>query len=179
MKSVERLVTEHDLIERGLSLLEDAIIKIEDGQTVPDGFSAWVVRFFQQFADEFHHAKEEDVFFPVLKERGVLEQGGPIGVMLYEHGLSRDCVSRMREASQTNPFDSRKFVEAAKQYVPLLHEHIFKENNVLFRVAERVMSAADDADVTSKFLQVEQERGLSNQYAVYRNQVSQWEKSFR
>ena len=41
------------------------------------------------------------------------------------------------------------------------------------------MSEADDADVTSKFLQVEQERGLSNQYAVYRNQVSQWEKSFR
>ena len=103
MKSVERLVAEHDLIERGLSLLEDAIIKIEDGQALPDGFSAWVVRFFQQFADAFHHAKEEDVFFPVLKERGILEQGGPIGVMLYEHGLSRDCVSRMREASQAKP----------------------------------------------------------------------------
>ena len=179
MKSVERLVAEHDLIERGLSLLEDAIIKIEDGQALPDGFSAWVVRFFQQFADQCHHAKEEDVFFPVLKERGILEEGGPIGVMLYEHRLGRDCVSRMREARQTVPFDSRKFVEAAKRYVPLLHEHILKENNVLFRVAEQVMSEADDADVTIKFLQVEQERGLSDQYAIYSNQVSQWEKSFR
>jgi hemerythrin-like domain-containing protein len=179
MKSVERLMAEHELIERGLSLLEDAIIKIEDGQALPDGFSLWVVGFFQQFADECHHAKEEDVFFPALKQRGILEKGGPIGVMLYEHGLGRAWVSRMREASQTVPFDSRKFVEAAKQYVPLLHEHILKENNVLFRVAEQVMSEADDADVANKFSKVEQERGLSNRYAVYSNQVSQWEKSFR
>jgi hemerythrin-like domain-containing protein len=179
MKSVERLMAEHELIERGLSLLEDAIIKIEDGQALPDGFSEWIVRFFQQFADQCHHAKEEDVFFPVLKQRGIPEKGGPIGVMLYEHELGRDCVGRMREASQAKPFDSRKFADAAKQYVPLLHEHIFKENNVLFRVAERVMSEADDADVISKFSQVEQERGLSDQYTVYSNQVSQWEKSFR
>ena len=178
MKSVERLMSEHDLIERGLSLLEDAIIKIEDGQALPDGFSEWVVRFFQQFADQCHHAKEEDVFFPVLKQRGIPEQGGPIGVMLYEHELGRDCVRRMQEASQTQPFDSHKFAEAAKQYVPLLHEHIFKENHVLFRVAERVMSEADDDDVTSKFSQVEQERGLSDQFAIYSDEVSQWEKSF-
>src|SRR5271157_2080725 len=103
MKSVERLMAEHELIERGLSLLEDAIIKIEDGQALPDGFSAWVVRSFQQFADQCHHAKEEDVFFPVLKQRGSLEKSGPIGVMLYEHRLGRDCVSRMREARQTVP----------------------------------------------------------------------------
>ena len=179
MKSVDRLMVEHDLIERGLSLLEKAVIRIENGQVLPDGFSAWVVRFFQQFADQCHHAKEEDVFFPALKQRGIPEQGGPIGVMLYEHALGRDCVSRMREASQTQPFDSHKFAEAAKQYVPLLREHIFKENNVLFRVAERVMSEADDAYVTSKFSQVERERELSDQYAIYSDEVSQWEKSFR
>jgi hypothetical protein len=105
MKSVERLMAEHELIERGLSLLEDAIIKTEDGQALPDGFSEWVVRFFQQFADQCHHTKEEDVFFPVLKQRGILEKGGPIGVMLYEHELGRDCVSRMREASQARTVD--------------------------------------------------------------------------
>jgi hypothetical protein len=33
-------------------------------------------RFFQQFADQCHHAKEEDVFLPVLKERGLPDQRG-------------------------------------------------------------------------------------------------------
>ena len=81
------------------------------------------------------------------------------GYVLHEHVLGRDCVGRMLEASQMQPFDSRTFAEAARQYIPLLRQHIFKENNVLFRMAERVMSDADDADVTSRFSQVEQERG--------------------
>jgi hemerythrin-like domain-containing protein len=68
---------------------------------------------------------------------------------------------------------------SGKQYVPLLDERFIKENNVLFRRAKRVMSEADDAYVTSRFLQVEQERGLSDQYAIYSSQASQWEKSFR
>jgi hemerythrin-like domain-containing protein len=39
------------------------------------------------------------VFFPVLKQPGIPEQGGPIGVMPHEHVQGRDCVGRMREAS--------------------------------------------------------------------------------
>ena len=65
---------EHDLIERGLSLLEKAVARLEAGQSLPEGFPQWAPRFFQQFADQCHHAKEEDVFFPVLKQRGIPEQ---------------------------------------------------------------------------------------------------------
>lgn len=67
MKSVERLMAEHELIERGLVLLEKAVERIDAGQTLPEDFPVWATRFFQQFADKCHHAKEEDVFFPVLK----------------------------------------------------------------------------------------------------------------
>ncbi len=59
--------------------------------------------------------------------------------MLHEHVLGRDCVARMREASQAQPFDAHTFSDAARQYIPLLRQHIFKENNVLFRMAERVL----------------------------------------
>jgi hemerythrin-like domain-containing protein len=118
------------------------------------------------------------VFFPVLKQRGIPEQGGPIGVMLHEHVLGRDCVGRMREASQARPFDARTFADAARQYIPLLRQHIFKENNVLFRMAERVMSEADDADVTGRFSQVEQERGLTGLDENYASDVARWEQTF-
>jgi hemerythrin-like domain-containing protein len=175
MKSVECLMAEHELIERGLSLLEKAVVKIDAGQPLPDGFSAWAARFFQQFADQCHHAKEEDVFFPVLKQRGIPEQGGPIGVMLHEHVLGRDCVGRMRDASQAQPVDAHKFAEAAKQYIPLLRQHIFKENNVLFRMAEQVMSEADDAHVMGRFSQVEQERGLTGWHENFANEMASWE----
>jgi hemerythrin-like domain-containing protein len=177
MKSVERLMGEHELIERGLVLLEKAVARINAGQPLPEGFPAWVARFFQQFADKCHHAKEEDVFFPVLKQRGIPEQGGPIGVMLHEHVLGRDCVGRMLEASQVQPFDSRTFAEAARQYISLLRQHIFKENNVLFRMAERVMTETDDADVTSKFSQVEKERGLTGWSESFTSDMARWAKA--
>jgi hemerythrin-like domain-containing protein len=178
MQSVERLKAEHDLIERGLALLEKAVTCLDGGQPVPEGFPQWAPRFFQQFADQCHHAKEEDVFFPVLKQRGIPEHGGPIGVMLHEHVLGRDCVGRMRQASEAQPFDTRTFAEAARQYIQLLRQHIFKENNVLFRMAERVMSEADDTDVTSRFSQVEQQRGLTGLQEGFAGDVVRWEQAF-
>jgi hemerythrin-like domain-containing protein len=179
MKSVERLMAEHELIERGLVLLDKAVARIDAGQPLPDGFSAWAARFFQQFADKCHHAKEEDVYFPVLKQRGIPEPGGPIGVMLLEHVLGRDCVGRMNDASQAQPVDAHKFADAAKQYIPLLRQHIFKENNVLFRMAERVMSEADDAGVTSRFSQVEQERGLTGWHESFASEIVSWEQTLK
>jgi hemerythrin-like domain-containing protein len=45
MKAVERLMNEHELIERGLSLLEKAVARIKAGQSLPDGFPQWTARF--------------------------------------------------------------------------------------------------------------------------------------
>jgi hemerythrin-like domain-containing protein len=59
----------------------------------------------------------------------------------------------------------------------LLRQHIFKENNVLFRMAERVMSEADDADVTSRFSEVEQERGLTGSNDSFASEAVRWEQT--
>lgn len=179
MKSVDRLVEEHDLIERGLNLLEKSVSLIESGQSVPDGFPKWSPGFFAQFADKCHHAKEEDLFFPLLKERGIPEEGGPIGVMLHEHDLGRDCVRRMREASEGDEFDATTFATTAKEFIPLLREHIFKENNVLFQMAGNVMSEADDADIDAKFNQVEQERDLAGMHERFDSEVTGWEEKLK
>jgi hemerythrin-like domain-containing protein len=64
MKSYGRPKAEHDLIKRGLTLLEQAVGRIDAGQPVLESLPQWAPRFFQQLADKCHHAKEEDVFFP-------------------------------------------------------------------------------------------------------------------
>ena len=179
MKSVDRLVAEHDIIERGLNLLEKAVARIESGQPMPDGFSAWAPDFFAQFADKCHHAKEEDLFFPLLKERGIPEEGGPIGVMLHEHDVGRDCVRRMREASEADGFDAARFATAAKEFIPMLRQHIFKENNVLFQMASNVMSEADDANMDARFTQVEAERALAGMHERFDAEVARWEEELK
>ncbi len=177
MQSVNRLVAEHDIIEQALTLLETAAARIESNQPVPEDFVRWAPEFFSRFADGCHHAKEEDLFFPLLKERGIPEEGGPIGVMLNEHVLGRDCVRRMREASERAEFDGAQFVTAAREFVPLLRQHIFKENNVLFKMAENVLSEADDGLLCDQFTEVEQEREQAGLHEKYSAEVSDWEKT--
>ena len=179
MKSVDRLVAEHDIIERGLVALERAVSRIESGEPIPDDFTKWAPDFFAQFADKCHHAKEEDLFFPLLKERGIAEEGGPIGVMLHEHDVGRDCVRRMREASEADEFDSAMFATAAREFIPLLRQHIFKENNILFQMAGKVMSEADDANMDDQFTQVERERDLTGMHRRCDAEVARWEEELK
>jgi hypothetical protein len=114
----------------------------------------------------------------LLIKRGISEPGGWVDEMLHQHALGRDDVDRMREASHTRPFDPLKFAGAARAYIPRLRHHIYSEFHSLFFPAGWVMTEADDADVTSKFSQIERKRGLSGHFAVYSNDVSQWEKLF-
>ncbi len=175
MKSVDRLIKEHDLIERGLTLLEASAARIASGQAIPDGFASWAAGFFSEFADRCHHAKEEDLFFPLLHERGIPQEGGPIGVMLHEHDLGRSCVQRMKQAGAAQPFDATLFATAAREFVPLLRQHIFKENNVLFRMAGSVLTEDDDAEMDRQFSAVEQERELDGLYDRCEREISRWE----
>ena len=176
MKSIDRLVAEHELIERGLDLLEKCARLLASDQPAPDEFVRWAPGFFAEFADRCHHAKEEDLFFPRLKERGIPEQGGPIGVMLHEHEVGRDCVRRMRDSSAGDPFDQTQFCTAAREFIPLLRQHIVKENQVLFQMAASVLTADDDRDLDARFSEVEQQRDLSGRYDQYLADVVRWEQ---
>ncbi len=178
MKSVDQLVAEHELIEQGLALLEKAIALVEAGKPVPEEFPDWITRFFRQYADQAHHAKEEDLFFPLLVERGIPKEGGPVGVMLQEHILGRDCMERMRKAFSSGSFDGALFAQAAKEYVALLRQHIFKENNILFKMAEQVMREGDDQALCDQFAMVDRQRGVDDLSDRYRAEINSWEERF-
>jgi hemerythrin-like domain-containing protein len=178
VEALDLLKQEHDVIERVLDLLQKAVARIEAGQPVPEGFQSWSVQFFRQFADRCHHGKEEDILFPLLEQRGIPRDGGPIGVMLNEHVIGRDCVGRMDQAASVSPPDDKTFAVAANEYIPLLRQHIFKENNVLFQMARQCLSEQDAADTMEKFRSVEEEKGGPEFHERYEAEVEQWEEAF-
>ena len=93
--------------------------------------------------------------------------------------MGRDCVGRMREASEQDGFDAAKFKTAAKEFVPLLRQHIFKENNILFKMAGNVLSDADDDYMDGKFTEVEQERELAGLHERFEAEVFLWEGAMK
>ena len=57
---------EHDAILKMLDATEQAARRIESGQTVAPETLQGLLEFFQLFADQCHHGKEEDLLFPLL-----------------------------------------------------------------------------------------------------------------
>jgi hemerythrin-like domain-containing protein len=159
-----------------LTLLEEAIDRIRRGETLPEGFDVWTLDFIRNFADGCHHAKEEDVLFPLLELRGIPRQGGPIGCMLHEHDLGRQCVAKMSAAiSAGNP---EAFADAAESYVTLLRQHIFKEDHVLFHMADMFLTPEDDAGAVARFKNTEIEPARRGQHARFLADVDRWECVF-
>ena len=114
------------------------IAHLEAGETVPADELLGILDFLKTFADKCHHGKEEDILFPALESAGMPRDSGPIGVMLHEHTLGRGHIREMETALAGNE-NHRAFVAPALNYIELLTQHIAKENNVLFPMAERLL----------------------------------------
>jgi len=174
MQATAILRQEHELIEQALDLLDCHLQRHASGQSLDWPFARWLIDFIVNFADGSHHAKEETVLFPILERRGVPRQGGPIGCMLHEHEIGRLCVARMRRA-QGNQADD-EFVQAAREYADLLRQHIFKENNVLFRMADACLSPEDAQQIAQGYQIGDAKEGRQNLAEEYARQLAHWER---
>lgn len=95
--------------------------------------------------------------------------------MLHEHELGRASVRQMAGALERGEWSA--FADAAEEYVQLLRQHIFKENNVLFRMADGCLHAEDDADAVARFHAAEEATG-HGVHECYVQDVARWEKAF-
>ncbi len=152
------LKREHRVIERVLRVLETLVARSEQGEGFEVESLNQCVEFFRLFADACHHAKEEDLLFPVLEERGIPRDGGPIGVMLYEHSQARMMTQQMGAALRAfeggDGGAEARFRDTARQYLTLLTNHIYKEDNVLFNMGDHMMTEADQTLLCGRFGEV-------------------------
>lgn len=145
------MVEEHQLILRMIALLEKDVALAEAGR-----FSDWsffldgALPFIKDFADHFHHAKEEDVLFKALVANGMPRDNSPVAAMLMEHDHGRSFVRGMELAARrllaSEPAVATEVVAAlaenARGYAALLRDHIEKEDTILYPLAERVLPEA-------------------------------------
>ncbi len=180
MHSIDALKQEHRFIERGLEVLKSMAHRLEQGESVPADKVQALLEFFRIFADKCHHAKEEGLLFPQLEAKGIPREGGPIGVMLYEHDEGRAFIRQMTEAANNLSDGSARgqFVQAAHGYMELLRGHIDKEDNVLFLMAERVLSADDDRRLVDAFERHEREEMGEGVHERFHQFIHQLEQEF-
>jgi hemerythrin-like domain-containing protein len=165
-----------------LRVLDQDAKRLEAGTRVDTADLEAIVDFIRGFADRCHHGKEEDLLFVAMEEAGIPRQGGPIAVMLHEHTLGRDYVRGMAEAIA--PYrageagSAARIAENARGYAALLTQHIYKEDNILYPMADRVLSAAKQAELLEGFERVERERVGPGKHEEYHALLDRLEATY-
>ena len=163
VSATQVLRDEHQVILAVLDCLTALTDQARKGGELDSDAFRKSVNFVRGFADKWHHAKEEDLLFPALERKGIPKEGGPIGVMLHEHDVGRRHVQRMEEALAGAEAGGEKaraaVIENASGYVELLRDHIGKENNILFEMADRVLPPDEQARLVEQYAVREREGG--------------------
>jgi len=137
--AIQALMDEHRVIEQVLGALETFADRLETGETLDRTAVAKFADFFQNFADRCHHGKEEDRLFAQMERNGFPKEYGPLAVMLAEHVEGRSHVGALAAAGEGSGALSATEREAvlahARAYIPLLRNHILKEDNILYPMA--------------------------------------------
>jgi hemerythrin-like domain-containing protein len=161
MSPTETLKHEHQIVLLVLTGAEREAKAIEAGSQVHVEEIEQMVDFFKNFVDRCHHSKEERHLFPAMNAKGMPLESGPLAVMLHEHEQGRASVRAIAGAlERVESGDVRagaELAEAMLGYVELLRNHIFKEDNVLFPMADRLLPDPEQGDLAALFDKVEEE----------------------
>jgi hemerythrin-like domain-containing protein len=159
MKATQDLMSEHRGIERMLAVSDKAAARVTKGDPVPPQVFLDMVDFLRNFADKCHHGKEETQLFPAMEAAGIPRQGGPIGVMLMEHEQGRALIRQMSEAAERfaneDTSAAQPLAQAIGGYTTLLRSHIYKEDNILFPMADAAIPAPEQPRLAVAFDEIE------------------------
>ena len=154
-RAIQNLETDHRHILRLIDVMEGITLK-----TDPDlQHLETVLMVIREFADGLHHTKEEKLLFPLMVAKGYSTEKGPVAVMLYEHEQGRNFVKAMAEGItqlRAGQHENVKVVYANMLgYADLLKNHISKENNVLFPMADSLFTDTEKETLFLAFADVE------------------------
>jgi len=158
---------EHRVIEKVLDAMERQLPR----EPIDREFFRQAIEFLRNFADGCHHAKEEVELFPVLESAGIPREGGPIGCMLHEHAQGRLLIGVIADnldaAAHGDAAAAQDLHRAAAAYIDLLRQHIAKEDNVLFVLADEALGPQEQRLMREAFDRADRSQGCSTQHQHY------------
>ncbi len=174
------LIAEHELIERSMEVLKNCLEPIELSEDVNTVQMGRALDFLLQFGDKIHNTKEEEILFPLMGDKGIPIEGGPLGVMLMEHEAERELLGKMLMALPdfaNMELEARlQFKEEGMEYLQVRANHIWKENDVLYPMGLKLFSDADNEHILSEFERINKEVYGDDAFAKYKAMVEEVEE---
>ncbi|MBZ5688064.1 MAG: hemerythrin domain-containing protein [Acidobacteriia bacterium] len=161
-RPTEELEQEHRVIQQVVGAMAVLIEKLESGKEVDPSVFTDLSEFLQTFGDKCHHAKEEEYLFKLLEKKGVPVSGCPLAVLLHEHEKGRSLMADLKLTSATyvrTPNAGKEaLIGTLRRLIELYPAHIWKEDYLLFPMAEKLLSESEQKELSAQF--AEHEAGI-------------------
>ncbi|WP_163149825.1 hemerythrin domain-containing protein [Anoxybacillus sp. MB8] len=150
---LQRLKDEHGPLNKEKYALFVAAKSIYDGEE-EDVVQAFIrlrekVQQFLQHLDP-HSRREEDVLFPMM-ERYIGKQFGPIAVMEYEHQEAKQNIATfLQKTEMIRSEEAKQLASYVMNAYMILTDHFAKEEQVLFPMAEKLLSAEEKEELAKR-----------------------------
>ncbi|MEH7436558.1 hemerythrin domain-containing protein [Neobacillus drentensis] len=143
LEQLEKLYTLTQNIDQELNVEEDFIELIEQ------------VKAFKAALDP-HSEREEGVLFQMIGTY-IGTTSGPIAVMEYEHDQAKTNIGSFltnAEVTEASTEEKKRLAELIQNAYFILTEHFSKEENVLFPMAERMLTDEEKAELYKKIQEI-------------------------
>jgi hemerythrin-like domain-containing protein len=157
--ALQQLYDEHETIMLAIDRLR-SVLELQDLASQSEELRT-LIAFFREYADGYHHQKEEEVLFPALL------QINPAIEMLTEslaehHGLFREAVSTAVAAIENEDWETTR--ATLDKYASDLVDHISAENDELFVAADDMLSESEKERIHYQFLDCDRALGVDRKH---------------
>ncbi len=160
---IQELKNDHRVIQEVVAGMSAVADLLDSGKQVDPSILGDLVQFLAVFADHCHHAKEEQYLFPLLVAKADTATKRELQLLEQEHGWAAQLVGKLARASAAyieNPLVMRyRVVALLRSLVELYPAHIWKEDYLLFPMAQQNLSEAEQQYMADCFEDLEREVG--------------------
>jgi len=164
----ELLKKDHEVTERVFAAMETKFASAEG----PAPSLVGLLFDYLHYVDHCHNQKEELHLFPRLERLGMPRHGGPLGVMLQEHERAREILARLLPLATAYAGGARGELSGLRaafgEYASLCKDHFWKENDILYPMAQQMLSRDEAAEVVAGIEEVEASLGAGTRDRYYR-----------
>jgi hemerythrin-like domain-containing protein len=160
MKSTAILRDEHKTIQLFLSAAELEIASIRKTGRLDRLELQCILDFLTNYVGWAHHTKEEKYLFVKIEERCGGDMSIPVAVMAHEHAEGRSMIRTIQEAMTVDGKSeaaAAAIADSLDDFIYFMLNHINKENNVIFPLADSLLTPLDQLVLAEKFAEVDME----------------------
>lgn len=151
------MLDEHEVICKTESIIENLNQLWESDIEKYTEIVTTLISFYREYADSYHHRKEEEVLFPAIENHPDFVLQEIIDEFNQHHEDFRDYTKEIEQAIMESNYE--KSYQELNNYLQDLLDHIAAENDELFVLAESLLGEEELETIFFKFKDIDMELG--------------------